>query len=113
MIQVYFNDAEGVLLLDVLGHGELANFEGLDVMCAATTVLTNTLAVNVLSFEESDMLSEKPTTYVGDDGEGRARVKCVPKPEFYSVCKAGFCGVVMGYQMLAAMYPDYVQFNTD
>lgn len=111
MIQVYFNDEGGVFLLDVKGHGELGNFEGLDVMCAATTTLTNTLAVNVLTYEEEKMLSEKPTVYVGDDGEGRARVKCVPKPEFYPACSAGFRAVVTGYQMLAAMYPDHVQFN--
>ncbi len=113
MVQVYFTDEGGTLRVDVKGHGELGNFEGLDVMCAATTVLTNTLSINVLTYKELDMLDEEPTVYVGDDGEGRARVACRPKPEYYAVVRAGFRGVVMGYQMLAAVYPGHVEFCAD
>lgn len=111
MVQVYYTDAHGELRADILGHGNLKNIEDLDVMCAAATTLTNTLAVNVLSMKEAGFLEEEPVVYIGDDGEGKARLMCKPKAEYYALCKAKFTAVVTGYQVLASIYPLYVGFN--
>lgn len=110
MVQVYYTDINGEMRVDIQGHGNLKNIENLDVMCAAATTLTNTLAINVLAMKEANFLEEEPVVYIGDDGEGKARVLCKPKAEFYALCKAKFTAVVTGYQVLADIYPLYVGF---
>ena len=113
MIRIFYTDAGGELRVDLDGHGNMANFEALDVMCAATTTLTNTLAFAVIAAEEQEMLDEKPTVYVGEDGEGRARILCKPVPKHYAVVKAMFVTVINGYRILSTLYPDYVQLFTE
>ena len=110
MVQIYMYEGEGELRVDVKGHGDLENIQKLDVMCAAVTTLTNSLALMVLTFEESGMLEEKATVYVGDDGEGKARTLAKPKPEFHPYVKTAFETVSAGYLYLATMYPEYVEF---
>ena len=113
MIRIFYTYVGGELRVDIDGHGELANLEGLDVMCAATTTLTNTLAFAVINAEECGLLDEKPTVYVGEDGEGRARILCKPAPEHYAIVKAMFVTVINGYSILATLYPDFVQLFTE
>ena len=108
MIQIYYKDAGGELLVDMKGHGDLANMEELDVMCAATTALTNTLAINVSSAEACKMLECEPTLYIGDDGEGKARVLAKPLAEYYPTLRTVFTTVVNGFRMLSSLYPDHV-----
>ena len=109
MVQIYFTDAGGELRVDMKGHGDLENIEKLDVMCAACTTLANTLSLNVLSAEETGYLEEPPTVYIGEDGEGRARILCKPRAEHYALVKAVFITVVNGFLMLSALYPEHVE----
>ena len=90
MIQIYYTDAGGELRVDMKGHGELENIQQLDVMCAATTVLANTLGINAYSAEQLGMLEEPAIVYIGDDGEGKARILAKPKAEYYSTVKTMF-----------------------
>ena len=113
MVQTYYTNVGGELRLDVLGHGNLANIEGLDVMCAAVTSLTNTLALNVQSAAEAKLLDEEPMIYIGDDEEGKARVLCKPCPEHFSILKTIFATVCNGLLMLSKLYPDYVEFVSE
>ena len=87
MVQLYFTNAGGEFRLDMKGHGDLENIEGLDVMCAVTTTLANTLSLNIHSCDELGMLEEEATIYIGDDAEGKARILCKPKPQYYETVK--------------------------
>lgn len=109
MIHVYYTDINGELRLDMKGHGELENMEKLDVMCAAATTLANTLALMVNTYEEVGMLYEK-LVYVGDDGEGKARILAKPKPEYFNTVKTSFETIACGFLPLAHLYPDKVAF---
>lgn len=113
MIQVFYTDVGGELLVDMKGHGELENMEHLDVMCAATTTLANTLALNVMTVHELGMLEGDPTVYIGDDGEGVARIACKPRPEYYGIVKIIFKTVEVGLTYLATMYPDKIEVNVE
>jgi uncharacterized protein YsxB (DUF464 family) len=111
MLRIFYSDEGGELRVDLDGHGDLRNFENLDVMCAAVTTLTNTLSFSVIRAENAGMLDENPTVYVGEDGEGKGRILCVPKPEYYSIVRTMFETVIGGYQILATYYPDHVEFS--
>lgn len=113
MVRIFYTDVGGELRVDLDGHGDLRNFESLDVMCAAVTTLTNALAFAVINAEEQGMLDEKPTVYVGEDSEGKTRILCKPKGEFYGIVKAMFVTVINGYRILGTYYPDHVEFNCE
>ena len=110
MVQIYFTDAGGELRVDMNGHGELENIEGLDVMCAACTTLANTLSINVMSADSLGMLEEEPTVFLGDDGEGRARILAKPKPEYHATVKTMYITVANGFMMLSRLYPECVEY---
>ncbi|MBQ2876994.1 MAG: ribosomal-processing cysteine protease Prp [Clostridia bacterium] len=110
MVNGYYTDVGGELRLDIEGHGNIENIEGLDVMCAAVSTLTNALAINVLAADKSGWLEEEATVYVGEDGEGRARILCKPRPEYYSLVKMAFAVICNGLSMLSTLYPKYVGF---
>jgi uncharacterized protein YsxB (DUF464 family) len=110
MVQIYYTTVGGELRVDMKGHGDLENIEQLDVMCAATTTLANTLSLNVMTAHKLGWLDEEPTVYVGDDGEGMARILCKPKPEVYYVVKTMFETIATGFGYLAALYPANVAF---
>ena len=113
MIQIYFKEDDGRLTVDIKGHGDLENIQGLDVMCAATTTLADTLGLNIQSAEQCGMLEGEPTVYVGDDGEGIARLEALPKPEYYNIVKTMFVTVTTGFLFLSQMYPEYVQYGAE
>jgi hypothetical protein len=110
MIQIYYTDVGGELRVDMKGHGELENMQHLDVMCAVTTVLTNTLGINAYNAEALGMLEEPPVVYVGDDGEGKARILAKPKAEYYGIVKTMFETVAAGFLYLATMHPENVEY---
>ena len=110
MIQVFYIAEKGTLRVDINGHGDLRNAEGLDVYCAAATALTNTLGVNAISAWESGFLDEEPTVYVGDEGEGRARIVVKPKPEYYGLISSIVNAITIGYQTLAVFHPEAVEY---
>ena len=110
MIQIYYTDVGGELRVDMKGHGELENIQQLDVMCAVTTVLSNTLGINAYNAEQLGMLEEPPVVYVGDDGEGMARVLVKPKAECYSIVKTMFETIASGFVYLATMFPEHVEY---
>ena len=110
MVKIYFTDEGGEFRVDMLGHGELANIEQLDVMCAVTTTLANTLSLNIKSIAECGMLMEEPTIYIGDDAEGKARILCKPLPEYHSIVKSVYITIINGFCLLAALYPEHIEF---
>lgn len=109
MIHVYYTDVNGELRLDMKGHGELKNIEELDVMCAVCTTLANTLALMVNTYEEADMLEDK-VVFVGDDGEGKARILAKPKPEYFNIVKTSFETIACGFLPLSYLYPNNVAY---
>lgn len=113
MVQVYYTDAGGELRLDMKGHGDLENMEKLDVMCAASTTLANTLSINIMSAFDLGFFEEEPTIYIGDDAEGKARILCKPKAEYYHTVKCIFTTIVNGFALLSRIYPEHVEFVAD
>ena len=110
MVQIYFTDEGGELRIDMLGHADLKNIEKLDVLCAACTTLADSLSLMAMVFDESEMLEEPATIYVGDDGEGKARILCKPKPEFYRIVRTAFDTASAGFSYLSTFYPEHVAF---
>lgn len=112
MVQAYFTDKDkgGVLRVDINGHANLKNAEGLDVLCACCTTLANTLALNVKTFEEAGMLKSEPVIYLGENGDGKARISCVPNEMYYAVVRTAFTAIIIGFEMLSRYYPSEVEF---
>ena len=112
MIQVYFTDGGGELRVDMSGHGDLGNMQGLDVMCAAATTLANTLSMSVMVMDNAGCL-EEATIYIGDDAEGKARILCKPKPEYYNILKTVYATVINGFILLSRIYPEHVALTRE
>ncbi len=112
MVQVYFTDKDkgGTLRCDINGHANIKNAEGLDVLCACCTTLANTLALNIKTFESMDMLKDGAVVYLGENGDGKARISCSPKEMYYGIVRTAFTAVIIGFEMLSKYYPDEVQF---
>lgn len=110
MVQIYFYEGGGVFRIDMQGHGDLANMEGLDVMCAASTTLANSLALMVMTFNDSEMLGEEPTVYIGDDGEGKAQIIAKPKPNYHNIVKSAFETAAIGFLHLSVLYPEKIEY---
>ena len=113
MVRIYFTLEAGVYRVDVDGHANLKNVDGVDVYCAAVTTLTNTLATNAIAMFEAGTLEEEPTIYIGDEGEGRARIALKPTPEYFGNATLIVNAIVTGYKMLSVFHPEAVEFFCD
>ena len=109
MIRVkFYEDEDGCLVLSVKGHSGMAE-EGKDIICAAASILTYTIAQNVQDAYLNHMLRKKPKISMK---KGNSMVTAKPLKEYRTETWHAFFVVQRGFELLAANYPDHVYINT-
>ena len=89
----------------VTGHAGYAE-RGADILCAAASMLLHTLAGAVRGLCERGLAEDISVNLRSGAGE----VSCVPVEECRCVVMAVMDSIVLGFRLLAADYPEYVQF---
>lgn len=106
MIHVVFTEAAGILSLHVSGHAGAAP-KGEDLVCAAASILTSTVAQAMMMTKV--WLQEEPVITL-QDGDGEIYVK--PTEDKYPFVFHTFTVALIGFQLLAEKYPQYVTLRT-
>ena len=101
MIQIRI-DVEG-MRLEIEGHAGYAP-PGQDIICAAVSALTYTLAQNLALTLHSE-------EYAATFEDGYARIEAHPSLITEDRCRDLFMTIANGYAMLAAQYDQYIQFE--
>lgn len=94
------------LRVTVKGHAGTAP-AGMDLVCAAVSTLTYTLAVNVKQLHRWGKVA-KPKIRLE---KGDAEISCVPVCSCRSMVKDVFEAVCIGFALLAEKYPDAVSYH--
>lgn len=94
------------LRVTVKGHAETAP-AGMDLVCAAVSTLTYTLAVNVKQLHRWKQVT-KPKIRLEN---GDAEISCIPAEVCRSMVKDVFEAVCIGFALLAEKYPDAVSYQ--
>ena len=89
----------------VTGHAGFAE-RGADILCAAASMLLHTLAGAVRRLSERGLAEDIAVTLRTGAGE----VLCSPAAEFDCVVTAVMDSIVLGFELLAEDYPEYVVF---
>ena len=84
--------------LSVKGHAETA-VKGQDILCSAVSILTYTLAQNLIS--NANCLVTEPQINLND---GSAVIICVPKDEYAAEIKQIFDVIMTGFYLLEKSY---------
>lgn len=92
--------------LTVVGHAGAAPL-GKDLVCAAVSALTLTLASNVASLATG----EQATHPVLRLQEGDAWISCVAAPGKGAVVTMIFDTVCAGFELLQTLYPENIQYH--
>lgn len=98
-------DKNRSLRLKVEGHAGQAEI-GQDIVCASASILTYTVAQIVTDMARKGLLDREPTIVL-DSGD--ATVECICKDETaYGEALNGYYVAMVGYQLLAHNYPQFV-----
>lgn len=97
-------DVDG-MRLEIIGHAGYAT-KGQDIVCAAVSTLTYTLAQNLALMLCMD-------EYSAQFNEGYAYIEANPPETSAEQCRGIFMTIANGYAMLAAQYGQYIQFEGD
>ena len=101
MIIVTYNQERNSL--SVKGHAQAGEF-GKDLICAAASILTHTLAENLRELESAGYLTEM-TAEVRD---GEAKFFAKPCNGYQAITELSFHNIMMGYQILAQKNPENI-----
>jgi len=109
MIKISFTTSDDGknLICDVSGHAN-QNEYGKDIVCSASSILAFTLAQNVSDMHKEGKLRKRPTIELK---EGKGKIVCKPKKDFWAEAINLFISFKVGYELLAANYPEFVQFE--
>lgn len=105
MITVTFKPE--TLELEVKGHAH-QDEKGKDIVCSAISTLFYTLGQSLL--ESKTMLKSKP---VIKDKDGDGYIKCKPKKEFEGNIARTYWTILVGFQLVADEYKDFVKFDIE
>lgn len=103
MINITFKPK--TLELEIKGHAE-QNEKGKDIVCSAISSLFYTLGQTLLDSEE--MLEEKP---IIKHDEGAGYICCAPKEEYEGNIVSIYRTILIGMQMVAEEYKNFVKFT--
>lgn len=92
--------------LTVTGHANAAP-AGEDIVCAAASILTRTLAANVAHMAKSGAVRDAVT----EIGEGAAEISCRPKTNFRALTEMMFQSICVGFELLAEGAPEYISYS--
>lgn len=95
------------LRVTVKGHAGTAP-AGMDLVCAAVSTLTYTLAVNVKKLHRWGKVA-KPKIRLE---KGDAEISCIPTGACRSMVQDVFEAVCIGFALLAEKYPDAVSYHS-
>jgi uncharacterized protein YsxB (DUF464 family) len=90
--------------LTVKGHAR-SNEAGKDLVCAGASTLTMAMAANVETMEKRGMLWKTQIRLESGDAE----IQCNPKTNYKSVAALAMEAIVLGFDALAAQYPEYIR----
>lgn len=99
---------ENVFLLTVEGHAGMRE-EGKDIVCAAASILTYTLANAVLAIHADSGLLDEP---IVDLSKGYAEIVCSPSEPFCTEVRNIFAFAGRGFTLLHKNFPDYLHCET-
>lgn len=99
---------KGSMSLKVTGHAGAAE-KGKDIVCAAASMLTYTLAQLISNMHEEGKLRKKPTLML--NGDGSARITAKTKDEYFDECLHCFFCVETGFLLLSHNYPQFVELK--
>ena len=88
------------------GHANSGD-PGHDLVCAGVSTLAYTLAANVGNLEDRGMV-RRPTVVLET---GKAEIVAKPKPSHKATAELVFQSVCVGFEVLAANYPQYVSYE--
>ena len=104
MIHIKFYKSDDLIHMDMQGHAGTEK-KGQDLVCAAATMLTYTLAQAVQFLYENDRLMEKPKIKILD---GYAHITVMPRRCSISETLLAFWTVQAGAFVLERNYPQAV-----
>ena len=104
MIKVRYDRDENKLT--VQGHAK-SNTYGRDLVCAAASTLAVTMSVNVRFLADGGYV-ENPVIKLE---EGYAEISCKAAANYAESVRQVFMSVCVGFEMLAAEYPDYISYT--
>ncbi len=107
MINVTLTESGNKLSLRVEGHAGYAEI-GEDTVCASATILAFTLAQFVKNAWEKGELVASPEIKLE---RGDAFISCEPTEETANETQDVYAFAMLGYQLLAHNYPQYVRLN--
>ena len=90
----------------VNGHAKSDEY-GKDLICAAVSTLTLTMAANVENLAAKNYVTEHAVKL--DPGD--AEISCNPRTRYRDSVKQIFMSVCAGFEVLANQYPDYIQYT--
>ena len=104
MIQVVYHRSYHRVTVE--GHAQSGD-PGHDLVCAAASALAYTLAGNVANLADHGQ-AKKPTMELS---VGKAEIVCSPVSRFRATVTMIFDAVCVGFELLAAHYPDYITYE--
>jgi uncharacterized protein YsxB (DUF464 family) len=103
MINITFKPK--TLELEIKGHAK-QDVKGKDIVCAAISTLFYTLAQAICDSER--MLTKKP---VIKEKDGEGKISCKPKKEFEGNIARTYWTILVGFELVANEYKDYIKFD--
>ncbi len=91
--------------LKIEGHAGHGN-KGEDIVCSAISALFYTLAASLT--QSANMLKKAP---IIKDKDGNGYLKCKPKEEYAGNIARSYWTILVGFEMIAAQYPENVKFK--
>lgn len=108
MINISFQKTEDKITLKVRGHAGAAK-AGMDIICAAVSILAYTLAQTSIYMYENKKLLRKP--YISMEA-GNAVITICPSPDSYTEALHSYFIAEIGFSLLAQSYPKYVKIQS-
>ena len=90
----------------VEGHA-LSGEPGHDLVCASASILTYTLATNVLNMRDNGQVRD---TFTAMD-DGKAEVSCTPRHNLRNSVTLIYDSICAGFELLAHQYPDNISYE--
>lgn len=109
MVKAKFEISEDkkTLVLSIKGHAG-AGEKGHDLVCAAASILANTVAQIVYIMHDKGQLRRKPTVKLNG---GDATITCKPRDEAFHEALHTYSVAQVGFALLAKAHPDHVELH--
>lgn len=104
MIRIVYNKPYCRVTVD--GHAH-SDEEGKDLVCAAVSALTYTLAANVAHICKGGQAREQVCVME----RGHSEISCKPLNRYRYGVALAMDAVCVGYELLAGQYPEYVRYE--